>query len=129
MKHPSNPRILNSRKRVIIALIHTVAFCGLATYTATLVVHPLAASSPTSAWIIATVYLLVSAVLLALTAIGRTGTERLYFGLCTVSAALGFCRQILGDSRLPAAGPVRVALLACAVLVGLAMLRASTVRR
>jgi hypothetical protein len=123
------PRILNTRKRVIVALVHTVVFCGVAVYTALLVVRPLASDSPMSAWIMAGVYLLVSAILLALAAISRTMSERLYFGLCASSAVLGFLRQIAGDLRLPAAGAIRVILLACAVLLGMWMLRASTGRR
>jgi hypothetical protein len=123
------PRILNSRKRVIVALVHTVVFCGLAIYTAMLTVRALSGRSPTSAWVMTGVYLLVSTILVVLAAISRTRAERLYFALCTSSAALGFCRQIVGDTRVPAAGAVRVVLLACAVLVGFAMLRASTVRR
>ena len=121
--------ILTNRKRVIVALVHTVVFLGLAVYTAFLTIRPLGAASPTSAWILGAVYLLVSAALLMLTAVSRNSRERLYFGLCTSSAALGLCRQILGDARLYSAAPLRVALLACAVLTGLAMLRASTARR
>ena len=124
-----SPRILSSRKRVIIALVHTVVFFGVAIFTALLTVRPLAATSPTSAWIVGGVYLVVSSVLLWLTVISRTAPERLYFGLCTSSAALGLGRQIAGDAGLPTAGPLRVILLGGAVGVGIAMLRASTARR
>jgi hypothetical protein len=101
---------LNSRKRVIVALVHTVVFCGLAIYTAMLTVRALSGHSPTSAWIMTGVYFLVSTILVVLAAISRTAAERLYFGLCTSSAALGLCRQIVGDTQVPAAGPVRVVL-------------------
>ena len=50
-------------------------------------------------------------------------SERLYFALCAASAALGLARQILGDPRMRAAVYVRVALLACAVLLGFLFLR------
>jgi hypothetical protein len=123
-----SPRILSSRKRVIVALVHTVVFFGVAIFTALLTVRPLAGTSPTSAWIVGGVYLVVSSILLWLTVISRTAAERLYFGLCTSSAALGLGRQILGDAALPIAGPVRVIFLACAIAVGIAMLRASTGR-
>jgi hypothetical protein len=117
--------ILTNRKRVIVALVHTVVFLALAIYTAFLVVRPLHADSPVSAWIVAGVYLVVSVVLAILTAVSGNARERLYFGCCTASATLGLCRQILGDPALHAAAPIRVALLACAVLTGFAMLTAS----
>lgn len=118
--------ILTNRKRVIVALVHTVVFLGLAVYTAFVTVRPLEAASPASAWVMAGVYLLVSAALLALTTVSGAAFERLYFGLCTASAVLGLGRQIAGDLRLHAAGPARVLLLACAVLTGMALLRATT---
>jgi hypothetical protein len=123
------PRILNSRKRIIVALVHTFVFCGVAIYTSLLTVRPLSAESARPAWIVGGVYLVVSGVLLWLTAISRTARERLYFGLCASSAALGLCRQIMGDVALPPAAPFRPVLLGCAMVVGLAMLRASTDRR
>ena len=123
--------ILTNRKRVIVALVHTVVFLGLAIYTALLTVRPLERGSPVSAWVLMGVYLLVSAALLVLTAVSGAAHERLYFGLCTASAVLGLGRQIAGDPRLHAAAPARVLLLACAVLTGMTLLRAtaSTVRR
>ncbi|HXK06083.1 MAG TPA: hypothetical protein VMS37_27030 [Verrucomicrobiae bacterium] len=123
--------ILTNRKRVIVALVHTVVFLALAIYTAFLTVRPLMPGSPASAWIMTAVYLLVSAALLVLTTVSGVAHERLYFGLCTTSAVLGLGRQIAGDLRLHAAAPARVLLLTCAVLTGMAMLRAtaSTARR
>jgi hypothetical protein len=117
--------ILTNRKRVIIALVHTVVFFALAIYTSTLSVRPLISRSPASAWIMAGVYLIVSAALVALTAVAGASYERLYFGFCGASALLGLARQIAGDLRLHAAAPARVALLACAVLTGMALLRAT----
>jgi hypothetical protein len=116
--------ILTNRKRVIVALVHTVVFLALAVYTAFLVVRPLHSDSPASAWILAGVYLVVSAVLGILTAVSGNARERLYFGCCTASASLGLCRQVLGDPTLHAAAPIRVALLACAAFTGCAMLTA-----
>ena len=121
--------MLNSRKRVLIALVHTVVFLGLAIYTALLTVRSLGEDSPVSAWIITGVYLLVSGALLLLATLSRTVLERLYFALCTTSAAMGLCRQVAGDARLWAAAPIRVVLLAGAVITGITMLRASTGRR
>jgi len=116
--------ILTSRKRVIVALVHTVVFLGVAIFTGFLTVRPLERASPASAWAVAGIYFLVSSVLAVLTGVAGNPRERIYFGLCTSSAALGLCRQILGDSGIHAAAPARPLLLACAVLAGLEMLRA-----
>lgn len=115
--------ILSNRKRVIIALVHTVAFLALAVYTGTLVVRPLHAGSPASGWIIAGVYVGITSALLILAAISGNAIERIYFGLCTTSAGFGLARQILGDVGIPAAVYVRVAMLACAVTMGAVILR------
>ena len=115
--------LLTNRKRVIIALVHTVAFLLLAVYTGTLLVRPLHAGSPASGWIIAGVYVAITTALLALAAISGNAIERIYFGLCTTSAGFGLARQILGDAGVPAAVYVRVAMLACAVAMGAVILR------
>jgi hypothetical protein len=88
--------ILTTRKRVIIALVHTVVFLAVAMAGLFYTVGPLRRASPTSAWIIASIYVIVSSILLWLTAIsGRTG-ERCYFGFCATSASFGLLRQLLG---------------------------------
>jgi len=107
--------ILNSRKRVIIALIHTVVFCGVA---AVQVRFP-----PAKSPILTAVYAIVSAVLALLAAKSGCARERLYFACCMSSAALGLARQIVGDPALHPAVYLRVALLAAAVLLGFSMLR------
>lgn len=115
--------ILTNRKRAIIALVHTVAFLALAVATGAITVQSLHAGSRASAWIIAGIYLLVTVVLLALTAISGSFLERIYFACCTTSAGFGLARQLLGDQQLHAAVYVRVAMLACAVLLGFVILR------
>jgi len=115
--------ILSNRKRVIIALVHTVAFLLLAVYTGTLLVRPLHAGSPVSGWIIAGVYVAVTSALLILAAISGNAIERIYFGLCTTSAGFGLARQIFGDAGIPAAVYVRVVMLAFAVVMGVVILR------
>ncbi len=115
--------ILSNRKRVIIALVHTVAFLLLAAYTGLLLVRPLHSGSPASGWIIARAYVVITAVLLVLAAISGNAIERIYFGLCTTSAGFGLARQILGDAGIPAAVYVRVVMLACAVMMGVVILR------
>ncbi|MBZ5725209.1 MAG: hypothetical protein LAP87_09455 [Acidobacteriia bacterium] len=115
--------ILTNRKRAIVALVHSVAFLMVALYGLVTVVRPLAMTSPTSAWVLAAVYVIVSAILLLLTAACGHLRERLYFGFCAASASFGLARQLLGDPRMHAAVYLRVALLACAVATGMLILR------
>ena len=115
-------KILNTRKRVVVALVHTVVFLGVAVLGFFFAVAPLHQTSPLSAWILAGVYTTVSSVLLWLTAISRGTIERLYFAFCTTSAGFGLLRQLLGDPAMHIAVYVRVALLACAVITGVWML-------
>lgn len=115
--------ILTNRKRAIIALVHTVAFLALAGATGTIAVQSLHAGSRPSAWIVAGIYLLVTVALLALTAISGSIRERLYFAFCTTSAGFGLARQLLGDQQVHAAVYIRVAMLACAVFLGVVILR------
>jgi hypothetical protein len=110
--------ILTTRKRVIIALVHTVVFLFIAVLGIATTVRPLQLLSPLSAWILAAVYLVVSGVLLVLSKISGNFRERLYFGLCTTSAAFGLARQVLGDPRMRVAVYIRILMLACAVLTG-----------
>ena len=115
--------ILTNRKRAIVALVHTVVFLGVALSGFVTEVRRLQAGSPVSSWVLAGVYVLVTAALLLLTLASRKAVERLYFGLCTTSAAFGLLRQIAGDPPMHLAVYVRVAMLGCAVLVGSWILR------
>ena len=122
--------ILNSRKRVIIALIHTVVFlCVAALQTA--VSHASAFSlhgnKVVGGIVLLTIYTIVTTVLLILLRMATHATERLYFGLCATSAAFGLLRVLLGDPALHA-GLLRVFLLSCATIVGLMILRAHSSR-
>jgi hypothetical protein len=114
--------ILKTRKRVVVALVHTVAFFGVAVSGFFFSVAALQRTSPPSAWIMAGVYTIVSAVLLWLTVISRAAVERFYFALVTTSASFGLLRQLLGDPTMHAAVYVRVAMLASAVMTGVWML-------
>jgi hypothetical protein len=71
---------------------------------------------------VAGVYVIVSSVLLWLTAISRGTVERLYFAFVTTSASFGLLRQLLGDPSMHAAVYIRVTMLACAVVTGASML-------
>jgi hypothetical protein len=115
--------ILSSRKRAIIALIHTVVFLVVAVITGMIRVQSLHKGSSKAAWAVAGIYVLVTAALLILTALSGRMIERLYFACCTTSAAFGLARQIFGDEQINVAVYVRVIILACAVVVGVVILR------
>jgi hypothetical protein len=115
--------ILNSRKRAIIALIHTVAFLVIAIITGMRVVHPLHSGSPAGAWAVAAIYFVVSAVLVILTIASGTLRESLYFACVSASAMFGLARQVIGDPGLHVAVYVRVFMLLCAVALGTIVLR------
>jgi hypothetical protein len=114
--------ILTTRKRVIVALVHTVVFLLVAVLLSRRYVQALELSSSVGSWALAGVHLVVTSVLAILVAFaGRA--ERLYFSLCALSAGFGLVRQILGDPRMHAAVYLRVVLLGCAVLLGFLLLR------
>ena len=118
--------ILNSRKRAIIALIHTVIFlCIAALQTALSHARAFSLHGDKVAGGIAllTIYTVVTTVLLVLLRYATHSSERLYFALCATSAAFGLLRILLGDPALHA-GVLRVFLLSCATIVGLIILRA-----
>ena len=115
--------ILTTRKRVIVALAHSVAFLFIAWLGFHSTARAWSAASPASAWAMPGVYLIVSAILAALTAIAGNFLERIYFGFCATSAGFGLGRQVLGDPRMHAAVYIRLAMLGCAVLTGFIMLR------
>ena len=117
------PVILTNRKRVIVALVHTVVFWCIALTGLMSTVRPWRASTPASAWVLPAVYLVVTSILTALTAVAGVFLERLYFGCCAVSAGFGLARQVLVDTPLHAAVYVRIAALACAVWIGIVILR------
>lgn len=115
--------ILTNRKRAIVALVHSVAFLMIAVYGVTTVVRPLHTTSPLSAWLMPSIYLVVASILAVLTAVSGNASERLYFGFCTTSAGFGLARQVLGDPGLHVAVYIRVAMLMCAVATGTLILR------
>ena len=115
--------ILTNRKRALIALVHSVLFLLIA-------FHQMVAASPAygiwgpaavspGTWILCLIFFIVSAILLWLLAISRSAMEKLYFGLCAVSATTGLLRSIAGDQAFHVGLYIRVVMLASAVLVGL----------
>jgi len=115
--------VLTNRRRTIIALVHTIVFLMVALWAMSTEVRPLRTGSPPSAWILAAVFLVVSVILLVLTALAGNSTERLYFGLCTTSAGFGLLRQLVGDPGMHAAVYIRVVMLAGAVWTAVLILR------
>jgi hypothetical protein len=119
--------ILTNRKRAIIALAHSVVFLLIA-------LRQMIASSPAAGvwipatvsrgtWILCGIFALVSAILLWLFLISRGRMEKIYFGLCTVSASSGLLRTAAGDHAFHAGLYIRVLMLGSALLVGLIIVR------
>lgn len=117
--------VLNSRKRALIALIHSFVFLGVATHGFVSpkmgIVH---AAGKTGDFVLIGIYLVVSCILAWLVSLSRCVSERLYFALCTTSATFGLLRTILGDTAIPIAQYVRVIMLSSAIAVGFVILRA-----
>jgi len=117
--------ILNSRKRAVIALIHSVFFLAVAGIQAA-VSHagPLTLDGPkaVSGLVLLAIYVVVTAVLLLLLRASDCTKEKLYFALCSASASFGLLRILFGDHVLHV-NTMRVLFLGCAVLVGLLILR------
>jgi hypothetical protein len=70
-----------------------------------------------------TIYLIVTAVLLILLRYSRCSMERVYFGFCSTSAAIGLLRSLFGDPTASAELGARVMLLSCAVITGTLIMR------
>lgn len=118
--------ILINRKRAIIALVHSVAFLGIAMIG---LQSPPKSGLFTAQGLLFTpgrvaifcVYLIVTTVLLILTRYSRCRQERAYFSFCSASAGVGLLRALFGDP-VAYVGPVaRVLLLLIAVIVGFAI--------
>ncbi len=117
--------ILNSRKRAVIALVHSVFFLAVAGIQAAIShAEPLSLGSPRAprGLVLLAIYVIVTTVLLLLLRASDCAKEKLYFALCTASATFGLLRIVLGDQVFHV-NAMRVLFLACAVLVGLLILR------
>ena len=116
--------VLTSRKRALIALIHSVAFLGIAIHG---FVAPkqgiLRGSGAVADFILVGIYLIVACILLWLVSLSRGIRESGYFLLCSGSAISGLLRTILGDPAVPPAQYLRVIFLSSAVLVGIVIVR------
>jgi hypothetical protein len=119
--------ILTNRKRAIVALVHSVVFLLIAVRQ-TIAANPaagiwVAASVSRGTWILCGIFAVVSSILLWLFVISRGWMEKLYFGLCTVSATSGLVRTAAGDQMFHAGLYIRVVMLVSAVVVGLLIVR------
>lgn len=119
--------ILTSRKRAIVALVHSIVFLAIAGRQM-VAANPASGIWPTltvkpGTWILCGIFVIVSAILLWLFIISRGGMEKIYFAFCTISATSGLLRTAAGDQAFHAALYVRVVMLVCAVLVGVLMVR------
>lgn len=119
--------ILTNRKRAIIALVHSVVFLLIAARQM-VAANPAmgiraAAAVPAGTWILCGIYGVVSAILFWLFMVSRGWMEKIYFGLCTISAASGLLRTVVGDHGFHGAVYIRVIMLTSAVFVGLAIVR------
>ena len=92
--------ILNSHKRTIIALVHTIVFLWVAALQTALShasAFSLHGNKVVGGSVLLAIYTIVTTVLLVLLRIASHATERLYFALCATSAAFGLLRVLLGD--------------------------------
>ena len=124
---PSSFSILYNRKRAIIALIHSLFFLGLAVRDLAVSARLRGVIGPAEVGIgsivLVCVYLVVSAILLALLLYSAGIAERLYFAFCAASATSGLARALVGDAAFSAGQYLRVGMLLCAVFTGLVLLR------
>jgi len=117
--------VLTNRKRTLIALVHSVVFWGIALhgFASPKAAVVLQGSGAAAGITLMAIYLTVASILSWLVSISRCTRERLYFALCASSASFGLLRTIFGDTGLPAAQYLRVAMLTSAVAVGAWILR------
>lgn len=119
--------ILTNRKRAMVALVHSIVFLGIAA-------RQLIAATPAAGiwvpstvsrgtWALCGIYVIVSAILIWLFAISRGLMEKMYFGLCSISAVSGLVRTAAGDHAFHTGLHLRVVMLTSAVLVGLLIVR------
>ena len=119
--------ILTSRKRAVIALVHSVVFLLIALrsvlFPSTLTPIWLHQNDKKAALLILLIYVIVSSILIQLTRISVAAREKLYFLFCSTSASVGMIRNVVGDPVPHLGSLVRVAMLMCAVATGILILR------
>ena len=126
--------ILSNRKRALVALVHSIIFLVIASYQMVLA-RPAAgislastANNARGTLLLCGIFTLVSGILIWLLTVSRGWIEKLYFGLCSVSACSGLLRTAAGDSIFHVGVYIRVVMLMLAVVVGFFILRAHSNR-
>ncbi len=117
--------IINSRKRAIIALVHSVFFLGVAGLQLAIshaAPFSIRGEKVAAGIALLVIYVIVTVVLVVLLRFSHCAREKLYFAFCAASAAFGLLRILLGDPVFHA-NVLRVLLLSCAVFVGSGILR------
>ncbi len=97
--------IINNRKRAIIALIHSVFFLGVAGVQLAIshaAPFSMRSEKRVAGIVLLAIYVIVTSVLLVLLRFSSCAKEKLYFALCSASAAFGLIRILLGDPVLHA---------------------------
>jgi predicted transporter len=127
--------ILTNRKRALVALVHSIVFLVIASCQMVLA-RPAAgisiaspANNARSSWLLCGIFALVSGILIWLLIVSRGWIEKLYFGLCSVSACSGLLRTAAGDSVFHVGVYIRVIMLMLAVVAGFFIVRAHSNRR
>ena len=117
--------ILTNRKRAIIALIHSVVFLFIALRSVAVpgstsgIFHSLQLHTGIAGSVTLTaIFLTVTAILVTLFYYSGNFREKLYFGFCSISAATGLLRCLIGDPPFHSANYIRAGMLVCAVAVG-----------
>lgn len=127
--------ILTNRKRALVALIHSIIFLVIA-FCQMVLARPAAgisiatpANNTRGTLLLCGILALVSGILIWLLIVSRGWIEKLYFGLCSVSACSGLVRTAAGDAIFHAGLYIRVLMLMLAVIVGFFIVRAHSNRR
>jgi hypothetical protein len=127
--------ILTNRKRALVALVHSMVFLVIASCQMVLA-RPAAgisiaspANNARGTLLLCGIFALVSGILIWLLIVSCGWIEKLYFGLCSVSACSGLARTAGGDSTFHAGVYIRVVMLMLAVGVSFLIVRAHANRR
>jgi hypothetical protein len=121
--------VLYNRKRVLIALIHSAIFLGVAMHG--FVSHKAGVFGRRGAiadFALLAIYIVVASILSWVVSISRCLVERSYFALCVSSVTFAAMRIIFGDSAVPFAQYLRFLSLCSAVAIGVVLLRVYSTR-
>jgi hypothetical protein len=115
--------VLTTRRRAVIAFVHSVFFFSLALAGFSERIPPLMAAwagrsgAPLAPALgMVAVYFVVTGVLLWLVLISAGRLERVYFAFCAASAATGLLRSLVGDTPQHAGACLRVLMLGSAIV-------------